>query len=688
VARSTLYASIVLSLFGCTGSFGDRGPRPDAGVVEGDGGTHVADAAAPDARVVTPDAGSPACEEVDDSSALVFDGVNDQVTMGRAATLGLERFTVEAWVRRDGAGRAMGTGVGGLSLVPIAGKGRGEADGSNVDCNYAFGFSGDVLGADFEDMATGGNHPVLGHTAVSRGEWHHVAATYDGTTWRLFLDGQLDGSSRAAATPRADSIQHFALGTALDSMGVAAGRLHGALDEVRVWDHARTGAEIAASMYTRVAAERGLLARWGLDDGDGGADTVGSLDGTISGATFVRPGVALDLGSPPALVVVSPREDDAVPGTSAELRVAIDDASDVTGGASRFAVTFHVRELTAEDDFTVVVLPDTQFYTTGPSDAHPDRDNRYFADQTRWVMAHRDAYRIVAVLHNGDIVDDGRIASQWAVADHAMSLLEAESTELPDGMPYGIAVGNHEEREASLESYNRTFGVDRFRSRAYYGGHYGDTNDDNWFTFSAGGLDFVVVDLRYDTTQDAALTTWAHRIFEQHPNAFGVLNSHYILNGDGTFGAQGAAIHTALRDVPNLQLMTCGHVAAESRRSDTFEGHTIHSMLADYQGRAAGGAGYMRIWEFSPANDELTVRSYSPTLDRWETDANSEYTLRVDLSGAGGAFRTLAAIDPATDDARATFDGLEPGHTYEWFATVSDCTNEVRTPVTRFTTAP
>jgi molybdenum cofactor biosynthesis protein MoaC len=36
--------------------------------------------------------------------------------------------------------------VGGLQLVPIAGKGRGEADGSTKDCNYTFGFWGDVLG--------------------------------------------------------------------------------------------------------------------------------------------------------------------------------------------------------------------------------------------------------------------------------------------------------------------------------------------------------------------------------------------------------------------------------------------------------------------------------------------------------------------------------------------------------------
>ena len=84
----------------------------------------------------------------------------------------------------------------------------------------------------------------------------------------------------------------------------------------------------------------------------------------------------------------------------------------------------------------------------------------------------------------------------------------------------------------------------------------------------------------------------------------------------GNFGAQGQAIYNALRDVQNVHLFTNGHVAAEARRVDDFEGHVINSMLADYQGRPNGGGGLLRIWEFSPANDELTVRTYSPTLER------------------------------------------------------------------------
>jgi len=668
-------------LAGCaTPATSPRGMGGDAGGPTSDGSVVPADAApAPREDAAVPST----CVPDESTSALSFDGVDDQVSMGPTAALGLSTFTIEAWVRRDGPGTAAGTGVGGLQLVPIAGKGRGEDDGSNVDCNYAFGFFGEVLGADFEDMATGGNHPVVGRTAVPLGEWHHVAATYDGNTWRLFLDGVQDGSATTSnARPRADSIQHFALGTALDSHGAAAGRLHGALDEVRVWDHARTGAEIAAAMRTTIPSEDGLVARWALNEGDGGApDTASDLAGTIVGASWIHPGAVLDHGEPPSALVVTPQNAEVVEGDAAELRLAL------VGDADQYEVTFHVRELTEDDDFAVVVLPDTQYYTTGPTTAHPDRATHFFADQTRWIMEQREAYRISAVIHNGDIVDDGRVTSQWTVADRAMAILEAQSADLPDGMPYGIGVGNHEEKEASLANYHRVFGVDRFARRAYYGGHYGDTNDENWFTFDGAGLEFVVVSLRYDETQDPAITAWARRVLESHPSAFGIVNSHYILDSAGQFGPQGQAIYTALRSVQNLQLMTCGHVADEERRSDTYQGHRIDSMLADYQGRAEGGGGFLRLWEFSPANDELTVRSYSPSHDRWETDANSEFTLHVDLSGAGGPFRALPAV-VSGDDVRTTFGGLAPGRTYEWYATITDCTHTIRTETSRFRTAP
>jgi hypothetical protein len=147
-------------------------------------------------------------------------------------------------------------------------------------------------------------------------------------------------------------------------------------------------------------------------------------------------------------------------------------------------------------------------------------------------------------------------------------------------------------------------------------------------------------------------------------------------------------MYDALKDVPNVHLMTNGHFTGESRREDTSGGHTIHSMLADYQGRTNGGDGWMRIWELSPANDELTVRTYSPSLKKFETDAESEFTLKVNLKGAGGKFEPRGTVDVSgAGVAKHALAGLGPGETYEWYATVTDCTHVVTTPVQKLKTA-
>src|SRR5438093_2184542 len=214
------------------------------------------------------------------NNALQFNGSSQYVTFGRAPSLGATSFTLETGFRREGTGMAATTGA--LTAIPLVTKGRGEADGSNVDMNYFLGIrsSDNVLAADFEDNVNGGNHVVTGTTAipVSPATWHHAAATYDlaTATWKLYLDGNLEASAVATGntTPRFDSIQHAALASALTSAGVpgtnSPGFFAGSLDEARIWNVARTQSAIQASMNSElVSPATGLIGRWGMNEGAG-----------------------------------------------------------------------------------------------------------------------------------------------------------------------------------------------------------------------------------------------------------------------------------------------------------------------------------------------------------------------------------------------------------------------------------
>ena len=234
------------------------------------------------------------------NSAVEFDGTNDYVTFGAATTeLGAAEFTLEAWIKWTGAGSETTTSAadgGGLQhAIPIVTKGRGEADNSNKDMNYFLGIDNATgkLAADFEEGSTGAspgqNHSIIGNTIVTTNVWHHVAATYDGT-WTLYLDGSPDGTLDVNEPPRADSIQHAALGSALNSSGASAGYFAGVIDEARIWNVARTAGEIAASRDAELTGGTGLIGRWGLNDNTGTTaanSIVGSPAGTL---TTARPG--------------------------------------------------------------------------------------------------------------------------------------------------------------------------------------------------------------------------------------------------------------------------------------------------------------------------------------------------------------------------------------------------------------
>ena len=97
---------------------------------------------------------------------------------------------------------------------------------------------------------------------------------------------------------RADSIQHAALGTALNSTGwrrdAGAGFFGGTLDEARIWNYARSASEVLDGKNQDIPAATGLLGRWSFNEPCGpvtdlsGNGQHGTLLG--SGCTWV-PGV-------------------------------------------------------------------------------------------------------------------------------------------------------------------------------------------------------------------------------------------------------------------------------------------------------------------------------------------------------------------------------------------------------------
>jgi hypothetical protein len=743
--------------------------------------------------------------------------------------------------------------------------------------NYFFGIQSGKLAADFEEGPggpgpLGNNHPVTGNATITFGVWHHAAVTYDGRVWNLFLDGNLDATLDlgSSITPRFDSLQHAALATALTSTGAAAGYFAGMLDEVRIWNYARTQQEIQDNMNLQITSGTGLVGRWGLNEGTGtiaGNSIPGGVNGTLTNGpvwlppdaqiaafqegvngysgtvdtyikqaspsssfgsetlvywdteetagnantqmfglirfdnifgsgsgqipygstivsatlqytvsnvtanpaanvnevladwtevtswnsfggtagvqpedfgTLVTTAPASTLGTytidvtsslaawsampasnrgwiirpsgtdgvqirsseytttaverprlsvtflvgqaPNEPVPVQPSDGAIGVSTSPTLGVTVSDPD-----STSLNVTFYGRQAAAEagEDFTIVVLPDTQFY----SESYPST----FTAQTNWIVNNAADRNIAFVTHVGDVVNVYNNTTQWANAVTSMSVLEGALPGYPEGIPYGIAMGNHDNNYGADSSYyNTNFGVSRFNGRTYYGGHYGSNNDNHYGLFSGSGLDFIIIHVAYDDVSlNTAILDWADGLLKTYSNRRAIVVYHdTVLTGNpGPFSTQGQAIYDALKDNPNLFLMLGGHTAGEGRRSDTFNGSTVYSLLSDYQSRSNGGSGWLRIMEFSPANNEIRVKTYSPTLDQWETDADSQFTLAYDMGGAG-PYVNLGTVSGIASGGNASisWSGLGPGTPYEWFVGVSDGSVTTTSEAWSFTT--
>ncbi len=306
-------------------------------------------------------------------------------------------------------------------------------------------------------------------------------------------------------------------------------------------------------------------------------------------------------------------------------------------------VSLEVRPLWEPgEDFTLVALPDTQYYACGCNGGLPET----FSAQTAWVVEALATRDIVFVTQLGDCVENGdAVPEEWEVADAAFTLLEDPvTTGLEEGVPYGIAVGNHDQSPAgdpdgATAYYNATFGVDRFAGRSWYGGHRGDDNDDHYQLFEAGHTGYVILHLEYDPAPSEEDLAWAVGVLEEHADRLAIVVSHHLIGTDGAWGAQGAATWEALRDQPNLLLMLSGHVPGVGRRSDTSGERTVHTLLADYQMEANGGDGWLRLLTFSPAprgiapeRGLVTVETWSPTRGEYDTSPENAFVLEADLS--------------------------------------------------------
>ena len=289
--------------------------------------------------------------------------------------------------------------------------------------------------------------------------------------------------------------------------------------------------------------------------------------------------------------------------------------------------------------FTIVVIPDTQGYDgrgakRTPGSALP-LTNSVFQNHTRWITENLRAQNIVFVTHVGDIVDLNT-HDQWRLARECLDRLHG-------AVPYGLTVGNHDmTKDGDASLFQRYFPAERFREFPWYGGCFeparpgqniSGNNANSFQLFSAGGLDFVHLNLECNAPDD--VLAWADLILTKYAGRRALITTHMDLGplvqpkGNEEFftGPKGrmtwVKIHGPLGNSPaqmweklyskhaNIGFIFSGDQSRTTTMRVSAQGslgNFVHAMLSDYT-----WSGPLRLYRFIPSENKVRVITFDTT---------------------------------------------------------------------------
>jgi CubicO group peptidase (beta-lactamase class C family) len=217
--------------------------------------------------------GQPAIAAVPHTKTLSFDGQNDVATIAHRASLSSSnQVTVEAWIKP-------------LTIATASNQDRVVSKGNNYELTISTGDTGCAAGTrgHVQWRATiGGVDARICGGQLNPGTWHHIAGTYNGATFALYVDG-----ARVASTIRSGGMSVNSIAMTLGNKSTLDRPLDGDLDEVRIWRRALSQSELQMGSEVELSgSEPDLVGYYRLDETSGQvvADSTSNANHGVLGA--------------------------------------------------------------------------------------------------------------------------------------------------------------------------------------------------------------------------------------------------------------------------------------------------------------------------------------------------------------------------------------------------------------------
>jgi hypothetical protein len=189
--------------------------------------------------------------------AIEFDGLNDGIKIDDNSVLrfGTGDFTIEAWIYPTAT-----TGSIGWNAIIT----KHSAD----DGSWLFRIANNSETGYVPKLNFDTEYPMSNYYANSEldlNTWYHVAVKREGTTGTFYLNGLVDGTFTNNKDLYSTSAVYIS-----DQGNVDDERFTGIIDEIRLWNVARTQNEIQTDMNREIeSTEPGLVAYWQFNEGSG-----------------------------------------------------------------------------------------------------------------------------------------------------------------------------------------------------------------------------------------------------------------------------------------------------------------------------------------------------------------------------------------------------------------------------------
>jgi hypothetical protein len=304
--------------------------------------------------------------------------------------------------------------------------------------------------------------------------------------------------------------------------------------------------------------------------------------------------------------------------------------------------------LTKDDFFSIIILPDTQHYTS----KYPEMIYK----QMDWIVENKNILNIQYAVQLGDITNNNKEYA-WEVADKSFKILENA------GIPYSIVYGDNDMKNPDKNYYDgirhtellhKYFPVSRFDKPGSWwsGGFYNQAEIDNYYClFSYKEYKYLIMNL--ELAPRSSVLKWANNIISQNASRKVILVTHDYLNRKGkrlddlnTFGMDGKdnngklkgnnaeeVFKKLVKKSPNIILVLCGHKEGTFQNevliknpADTLKNRKVFEILSDFQDEKSEGSdkrsgnGLLRVLKIYPEKNEIGISTVCAMTGKTEEE--------------------------------------------------------------------